>query len=222
VRQSASEAAEDKWYPLEDFWFLVLENLRRYLDGKSADARVDFTQPMTGDIRHETQVDASAARVFAVLTDPAEVERWIATKATLEPKIGGKYDLGWGGEGEKIIELTPNEKLSIIMPEHPQHGNPNRTHTTMTWTLESSDGKTRLTFTHSGFAADEDVSGMYVGWRTFVNHVRSVAEYGVTWQPPLVPVSPDALGYCAAIIGAQDPLVAEVKAQSPTPHLLSL
>jgi hypothetical protein len=52
---------------LEDFWFLSLENLRRYLDGKPSDARVDYTQSMKGDITHILDVDADAATVFNVL-----------------------------------------------------------------------------------------------------------------------------------------------------------
>ena len=47
-------------YTMEDFWFLSLENLRRYLDGKPADARVDFSEPMVGDIEHTIEIDAPA------------------------------------------------------------------------------------------------------------------------------------------------------------------
>jgi uncharacterized protein YndB with AHSA1/START domain len=215
VRQIASESAEDKWYHLEDFWFLVLENLRRYLDGKPSEARVDYTNPMQGDIQHSTLVDAPPEKVFDALMRPEQVERWIATKATIEPVVGGKYDIGWGDSsaGVKIVELVPNEKLSITMPEHPEYGKPGRSHTTMTWTLEGSGGKTRLTFTHSGFDSDEDVSGVYVGWRSFLNNLRSVVEYGDAWEPMLVPVAPEAFGYSGAIIARQNELVDELKAE---------
>jgi uncharacterized protein YndB with AHSA1/START domain len=79
----------------EDFWFLSLENLRRYLDGKPSDARIDYTHPMRGDIRHETEIDAPLARVFEVLTHPDELNRWIATHAKVQPEKGGEYNLGW-------------------------------------------------------------------------------------------------------------------------------
>jgi len=102
------------------------------------------------------------------------------------------------------------------LPENPEYGNPKRTHTTLSWTLEASGGKTRLTFTHSGFDADEDVSGMYTGWRTFLNtflnNLRSVVEYGPAWQPMLVPLAPDAVGYSAAIIAGQHHVVDELRA----------
>lgn len=211
---SASETSDDHFYHLEDFWFLALENLRRYLDGKPSDARVDYTNAMRGDIHHETLVDAPPERVFEVLLRPEEVERWIATHATIEPVIGGKFDIGWGEstQGVKILDLIPNEKLSMSVPEDPNYGNPNRAETIMTWTLEESGGKTRLTFTQSGFDSDEDVSHIYTGWRSFLNWVRSVAEYGAKWQPPLVVLSADSVAYPASIVRAQSEIVEELKA----------
>jgi uncharacterized protein YndB with AHSA1/START domain len=214
VRQIAEGVTGEKFYHLEDFWFLALENLRRYLDGKPSDARVDYTHPMRGDIHHETLIDASPERVFEVLLRPEELERWIATRATVEPKIGGTYDIGWGDSsaGVKIVDLVDNEKLSIALPEDPTYGNKNRKETIITWTLEGSEGKTRLTFVHSGFDADEDVSGLYTGWRSFLNWVRSVAEYGQAWQPPIVVLAPDSVAYPRSIHEAQPELVAELKA----------
>lgn len=214
VRQTAADETEVTGsYHLEDFWFLVLENLRRYLDGKPCDARVDYTQPMTGDIHHETEVDAPPERVFEVLLRPDELERWIATHATVEREIGGMYSFGWwdGDTGMKIVDLVENEKLSLSNPEDPQYGNANRSETVITWTLEGSGGKTRLTFTHSGFDADEDVSGLYTGWRSFVNWVRSLAEYGADWQPPIAALAPDAVAYPASIFHAQGEIADELK-----------
>ena len=79
----------------EDFWFLALENLRRYADGKESDARVDYSNPTRGDIRHETEVDAPASRVFNVLTNPDEMNRWIATDAKVSLEQGGDHNFGW-------------------------------------------------------------------------------------------------------------------------------
>lgn len=214
VRQIASEVSEGHFYHLEDFWFLALENLRRYLDGKSSEARVDYTNPMKGDIRHETLTDASPERVFELLTRPEEVERWIATRSTIVPEKGGAWEIGWGDApmGIKIVELEPNAKLSLTMPEDPEHGNKNREGTTITWTLEASGGKTRITFVHSGFDADEDVRGIYTGWRSYLNWLRSAAEYGAAWQPPIVALSPESIAYPGSIHRAQHELVDEVKA----------
>ncbi len=209
LRQANAQPGSHEFGGLDDFWFLSLENLRRYLDGKPAEARVDFTHPMKGDVRHETDIDAPPSRVFEVLLRPDELERWIATKATVEPKVGGNFDWGWGIPPAKIVELEPDKKLSLSgdegTPENPKM-------TVLTWTLEENNGKTRLTFVHSGFAPDEDTSGIHMGWRNFMNWVRSIAEYGANWQPPLVIVPPDAIAYSWLIIESQDQILEELKA----------
>jgi uncharacterized protein YndB with AHSA1/START domain len=193
------------WESLDDFWFVVLENLRRYLDGKPSDMRVDFTNPMKGDIRVQTEIDAPASRVFEVLTNPDELNRWIATKAEVHPEVGGLYDWGWaeGSSVMKILEITPGQKLSAQGPvEYP---------TVVTWEMEENGGKTRLTFTHSGFADDADNAGIYMGWHNFMNWVRSVSEYGAAWQPPMPLIKPDAIAFPASIYNGQSQIVEELK-----------
>jgi uncharacterized protein YndB with AHSA1/START domain len=208
VAQPRTEATQTYW--LEDFWFLSLENLRRYLDGKACDARVDFTNPMKGDTHHHLDIDAPASRVFAVLTDPAEVNRWFATNASIDLQVGGTYDLGWGeGTATKIIDLIPDKRLSL---QSRQGYSPETMRdTVMTWTLEESGGKTRLTFVHSGFSADDDVSGTYTGWLSYLGKVRSIAEYGAGWQPPIPVIAPDAVAYSATVHAAQAEIVDELR-----------
>jgi uncharacterized protein YndB with AHSA1/START domain len=196
----------------EDFWFLSLENLRRYLDGKASDARIDFTNPMRGDIRHETEIDAPAHRVWQVLTDHDELNRWIATQANVQLELGGLHSLGWTSDGidfsaAKIVDIVPDQKFSIEDEPGGLSTNP----TVVTWEMKENNGKTWLTFTHSGFEADQDVSGLYTGWRNFVNWVRSVSEYGAAWYPPVAVLSPGAVAYPASMYSAQDQLVEELR-----------
>lgn len=196
---------------LEDFWFLSLENLRRYLDGKPCDVRIDYTQPMKGNISVSVDIDAPASRVFEVLTHSSELERWIATKATVEPQQGGKYSFGWGEPdgAVRIIELVPDEKLAVQWDE-PTSPTENRTNV-LTWTLEDSGGKTHMTFTHSGFADEDDVRGIYGGWHNFMNWARSLAEYGANWQSPLVVTKPTDVGYAASILNHQADILEVLK-----------
>jgi hypothetical protein len=77
--------------------------------------------------------------------------------------------------------------------------------------MRENNGKTWLTFTQSGFDADQDVSGIFTGWRNFVNWARSVAEYGAAWQPPIPVLKPDLPGYPGAIYAAQDQIVEELR-----------
>ena len=47
--------------------------------------------PETLVARRETQIAAPPAAVFALLTDPDKILRWIGTEAQLEPQPGGLY-----------------------------------------------------------------------------------------------------------------------------------
>lgn len=194
----------------EDFWFLILENLRRYVDGKPSDARVDFTDPMRGMIRHETDIDAPALVVFDVLTNPDHLNRWIATDASVTPEVGGDYNFGWIVDGvdagaARIIDIVPGKRIAAETPDF----GPEYPPSVMTWELEESGGKTRMIFTHSGFADDADVRGIYTGWRAFLNWVRSIAEYGDDWQPPISELKPDAVAYPKAMYQLQTQLLPE-------------
>jgi uncharacterized protein YndB with AHSA1/START domain len=211
LRQVAESEADPELGVAEDFWFLSLENLRRYLDGKASDARIDFTNPMRGDIRHETEIDAPAHRIWQVITDPDELNRWIATAAEVHLEKDGLYSWGWIHEGvdfsaTRIVDIVPDQKLAT---ENPPGMFPNPT--VVTWEMKENNGKTWLTFTHSGFDSDQDVSGLFTGWVNFVNWVRSVSEYGADWNPPISALNPGAVAYPASIVNAQDQIVEELR-----------
>lgn len=174
---------QESQYTLEDFWFIHMENLRRYLDGKSSEARVDFSQPMNGNIRHILDSHVTPEEIYAVLTQPELIEKWIASQAEIELQPNGKYDLGWGIEGIRVLDFAENEHLSISWQE-----NNDEELTTVTWELKASEGKTRITFTHSGFDDDHRNDGIWAGWLNFLNWIRSIAEYGESWQPPAIPL----------------------------------
>jgi uncharacterized protein YndB with AHSA1/START domain len=186
-------------YTVEDFWFLSLENLRRHLDAK-APVRCDFSMSMKGDIQHTLEIDGTPEAVFDALIKPEQIQRWIASHATVEPVAGGRYEIGWEHGGpSKILELVPNQKLSTLWPGEQD--------TVVTWTLEESAGKTRLTIVHSGFAPDQDTGGLKVGWLNFMSFIKSLVEYGADWQPPIIKI-PAGFGwlYPASISAEQSEL----------------
>lgn len=182
---------------IEDFWFLSLENLRRHLDGKRP-VRCDFsTLPAVGDVHHTVDVDAPPEVVFDALIKPEQLNRWIASQAAVEPRVGGSLDLGWGSYGAvKILELIPNEKIALSWPEDAEGPA-----TVLTWTLEGSGGQTRLTLVHSGFAPDKPTGGIQSGWLNFASWLKSVAEYGTDWEPAVKFLSPDFLPYYPGSMG---------------------
>ncbi len=197
---------EQQWseaFSLEDFWFVHLENLRRNIDGRSSEARVDFSAPMTGNIEHTLESSASPEDVFSALTRPSLMERWIANRAQIALKPGGTYDLGWGIEGIRVLDFAQNLRLSISW----QMGD--EVPTRASWRLERLAGKTRIRFDHSGFTPDFPNNGIWIGWLNYLNWLRSVAEYGETWQPPAIPLDghPWAQIYPKSMHEMQDKLV---------------
>jgi uncharacterized protein YndB with AHSA1/START domain len=213
LRQTGSAAlSPDRGRQIRDYWFLSLENLRRYLDGKTAAARVDFSRPMQGDIRHELIVDAPASRVFETIIRPDQINQWIGNGAAVEPKPGGSYSFGW--MGMKILEIVPDKKLSVS-PTYDNNGVEEITPHAFTWTLEESSGKTRLTFVHSGFAPDESTEDASLGWLSYMSRLRSLAEYGSDWQHPLVPVEPELIFmYPVGVVQGQVELLDDLLAES--------
>jgi len=122
--------------------------------------------------------------VFTGLIDPQQLERYLADKATVEPRVGGKIDFGWeGGQGRakggchgpiKILELEPDHKLSYSWLFQEE--------TVVTWVLEDSEGGTRLTLVHSGFGKDRSTDDYTCGWWKFINSLKSMLEIGESWQ----------------------------------------
>jgi uncharacterized protein YndB with AHSA1/START domain len=191
-----AKGTEHGFYPLEDFWFLSLENLRRHVEGRAAPIRCDYTLPDTGDIRLAVEIAGGREAVFAALIRPEELERWIASEATVEPVVGGRYDLGWGGgTAMKILDLVPDERLAYA--SEPPPGQPEMV---VTWTLEGAGGWTRLTIVHSGFAPDQRSDDLRNGWLNFLSFIKSLVEDGAGWTPPILALSPEIAPYYAGAI----------------------
>ncbi|MEA2573061.1 MAG: hypothetical protein QOH93_359 [Chloroflexia bacterium] len=160
----------------EDFWLLVLENLRRHVEGHPVRSHFDFhTLNSQEDIHHEIEIDAPADVVFSKLVEPSELNRWIAHNAAVEPQVGGTLDLGWGeGFASTILEIEPPNKLVYGWAGSQ----------VVTWTLEGSGGKTRLLIVHSGFDPSTP-PGERLGWLNFMTWIGSMSEIGPSWQSPL-------------------------------------
>jgi uncharacterized protein YndB with AHSA1/START domain len=217
VRQTAPDGAQlTEGWSIEDFWFLSLENLRRFLDGASPAVRIDFSKPMLGEVHHELLMDAPPAKVFEVLIRPDQMERWLANGAEVVPEAGGVYSFGW--MATKILEIVPDKKLAVTMVDD---SSGEEVTNIVTWILEENNGKTRMTFVHSGFAPDQSNAGVNVGWLAFMNFVSSIVQYGDSWQPPVALIKPDYYAfYSASMVQGQAEIVDELLA--PTDPLAPL
>ncbi len=199
--EEVGEGEESAVFPLEDFWFLSLENLRRYLDGRAV-TRCDFSVHVTGDVVVTFDVEASADEVFDGLIRPELLNKWIASRADVEPHVDGKFDYGWGPGGPyKVTEFEREKKISYLWEGHPDFIR----ETVTTWTLEGSDGRTRLTLVQSGFVTDLYQDGLHIGWHFFISWLRSLVEYKGDWQPPIKRLAPGSENhYPASVLAGQD------------------
>jgi uncharacterized protein YndB with AHSA1/START domain len=167
-----------------DFWGLSFENLRRLLLHGSEPLFCDFSTAHHREAMVTAQINKPPKEVFTGLIDPQQLERYLADKATVEPRVGGKIDFGWeGAQGRakggchgpiKILELEPDHKLSYSWLFQEE--------TVVTWVLEDSEGGTRLTLVHSGFGKDRSTDDYTCGWSKFINSLKSMVEIGDSWQ----------------------------------------
>ena len=167
---------------VEDYWRLMLGNLDAHLRGGDGVVRPDFTDP-NPEVRVSIVIDAPRERVFRALMEPEALNRWIASAAAVEPRVGGAYTYGWkykhGGrdvEGgpTKILDFVENERLVTDWPDW--RGDESRGRTRVAWLLESVGAKTRVTLVHSGFSRLADIGDYPFGWGGFLEQLKGEVE----------------------------------------------
>jgi uncharacterized protein YndB with AHSA1/START domain len=105
--------------------------------------------------------------VFAALMTPALVDRWLPSAASIEPRVGGRYDLGWSGpRPTEIVELEPDRVLAYRWTAG--HG----PETTVRWRLAERPGGTRVRLAHRGW----DDAG---GWWEALENLKKFTEEGM-------------------------------------------
>jgi uncharacterized protein YndB with AHSA1/START domain len=174
--------AADDCYWVRDLLMLSLANLASYCEGRQVAPRCDFAAPPKTEARGRVEIDVPPGQVFAALIEPAELNRWIATDATVEPEVGGRYDFGWDHGPVKILELDPGRTLAYSW-RHSWDDGDGPDSTVVRWELEGSQGRTYLTIVHSGFGDDRRPDGYQLGWQEFLVSLKRMLEVGAGWQP---------------------------------------
>lgn len=173
-------AEECGWYLL-DFWRYSSGNLRSYLATGAAALRPDFPGKAEG-VNLSIFVAAPPERVFAALTDPAKMDRWLSAQARVEPRSGGAYSFGWtlkdsrGVETpcgpQRLIELVPNR---LIVHDWSHRDEPQ---TVVRWELTPEGSGTRVRLTHN-VSPSEPLRGGYVGgWTSYLVELAAFASGG--------------------------------------------
>ncbi|MGE0551972.1 MAG: SRPBCC family protein [Gemmatimonadales bacterium] len=165
---------------IEDWWKLSIGNLGAHLAGGDGVIRPDFSE-RSAAITLSVWIDAPREAVFKALIEPEQLNRWIASLAVVEPRVGGAYGFGWryqidgrdvSGGPTRILELVPDERLVVDWPDW--RGDSTVTGQTITWALETEGPGTRVTLVHAGFSRPADVSDYPFGWGHFLARLRAL------------------------------------------------
>lgn len=166
---------------VDDWWRFNLGNLATHATGRGEVMRVDFADGRP-EIRLTLRMEAAPERVYRALTEPEELNRWIAKDAKVDLREGGRWDLGFVPEDDaddeeppmKILELVPNRTLVVSWPDW--RGDTSVPTQSVTWLLEPDGDGTRVTLVHSGFVRAVDLSDYPFGWGHFMGRLKRVVE----------------------------------------------
>lgn len=132
-----------------------------------------------GEIEREIRIEASPETVYALLTDPDEITRWMGTEAELDARPGGVYRLRVNPQALAVgefVELDPPKRVVYTFgwDGHPVVGPGS---TTVEVTLTPDAGATMLKLVHRGLP-DDEVEQHTQGWTHFLSRLEVVGAGG--------------------------------------------
>jgi len=125
-------------------------------------------------------------RVWAALTDPTEIVKWFPDAAEIDLRPGGDMVLTFGTDGRcpGIVEaVEPNRRFAYWWQPGAtsQGGVPEDNRTLVDFTLEPTEGGTRLRLIESGFASvpNPEAYGMNTeGWTEMLGRLETYLSKG--------------------------------------------
>jgi uncharacterized protein YndB with AHSA1/START domain len=131
-------------------------------------------------VRREIQIPAPQATVFAFLTDPDKILRWMGTEATVETHVNGLYLVNVTGENiaeGRFTEVIPVHRLAYSFgwrghPKLPPGSS------LVEIDLMERDGGTLLRMTHSGLPDAEVRAAHEQGWAHYLGRLAVAAGGG--------------------------------------------
>jgi uncharacterized protein YndB with AHSA1/START domain len=124
-------------------------------------------------LRFERELAHSLERVWAAITETAQLSQWMEAEAVFEPRVGGRFELRWpdGGHAHgEVRELVPLERLVVTWNEVIDGKS------LLTIVLESSGAGTRLVLVHEGIG---NLPGFGAGWHAHLDVLDGMLD-GVT------------------------------------------
>ncbi len=130
-------------------------------------------------VRREVQIAAPPSTVFAFLTDPEKILRWMGTEATLEPNPGGLYLLNVNGRVARgcFTEVIPVHRLAYTFGWDQSDDVPPGS-SMIEIDLVDQDGGTLVRMTHSGLPDTEQCANHEKGWTHYLARLAVAAAGG--------------------------------------------
>ena len=128
-------------------------------------------------VRRETQIAAPPATVFAFLTDPEKIIRWMGSEAAMEPHQDGLYLLkGVQGRSARgtFREVVPVHRLAYSFGWDDSQLVPPGS-SLIEIDLIDRDGGTLLRMTHSGLPSPAQCEGHNKGWAHYLARLTLAA-----------------------------------------------
>jgi uncharacterized protein YndB with AHSA1/START domain len=143
-----------------------------------ADGGLSMAEPFV--VRREIEIAAPQATVFAFLTDPQKILRWMGTDATVEPHLDGLYLVNVTGkdvaEG-RFTEVIPVHRLAYSFGWKGSDKMPPGS-SLIEIDLTEREGGTLLHMTHSGLPDPETCAAHERGWTHHLGRLAAVASGG--------------------------------------------
>jgi uncharacterized protein YndB with AHSA1/START domain len=134
-----------------------------------------MTEPRV--VRREVEIAAPPATVFAFLTDPEKILRWMGTEATMEPQPGGLYLVNVTGARcarGAFREVVPVHRLAYSFGWDGNEVVPPGSSLVEIDLIEQPPG-TLLRMVHSGLPNAEQCAGHGEGWAYYLGRLAVAA-----------------------------------------------
>jgi uncharacterized protein YndB with AHSA1/START domain len=133
-------------------------------------------------VRRETQIAAPPATVFAFLTDPDKILRWMGSEAQTETHPGGLYLIKNIGSGDRTArgtfrEVVPVHRLAYSFGWEGRDDVPPGS-SLVEIDLIDNEGGTLLRMTHSGLPNEEMCASHNEGWAHYLGRLTVAAPGG--------------------------------------------
>lgn len=131
-------------------------------------------------VRREVQIAAPPATVFAFLTDPEKIMRWMGTEATVDANPGGLYLVNVTGKNiarGRFTEVIPVHRLAYSFGWEGGEKVPPESSLIEIDLLDKAGG-TLVRMTHSGLPDEEQRASHEKGWTHYLGRLVIAAAGG--------------------------------------------